>query len=203
MSNADYDEDLETNPFFVFVRRDLPELFQQCLAEGLILAVPRRGSIAGIDSFDRDDVLRHILVVSEDFSLTRFYTFNGEAEVITGGVGDVVRVVKVDTADAVDGKSDAGEISTKLLFTETFYDDDMNKLQLWCVSDPFFKILRKNLTDHDPLNSPTVLLDDPSSVKECVDFLSKFVGGRHLLGRIQQLGRDFEKSVRTSWRSEM
>ena len=213
MASADYDEDLETNPFFVFFRRDFPDLFRQCLAEGLILAIPRRGSVAGIDSFDRDEFLRHILVVSEDFSLTRFYTFSGDAEVIAGGVGDVVKVVKSDAAvnDVVDAKSDTvdvksydavDDISTKLLFTETFYDDDMNKLQLWCVSDPFFKISSQNLTDRDPLNNPSVMLTDPASVKECVDFLTKFVGGRQLVSRIQQLGKDFEKSVRSSWQSE-
>lgn len=207
MANADYDEDLETNPFFVHIRRDFPDLFQQCLAEGHILAVPRRGSIAGIDTFDRDNILRHILVVSEDFSLTRFYTFNGDAEVITGGVGDAVKVVQSDAVDAardaVDAKSDAvEEMTTKLLFTETFYDDDMNKLQLWCVADPFFKISRQNLIENDSLNNPALLLDDPASVKESIDFLVKFVGGKQLLEKIQQLGRDFEKSVRSSWFSE-
>ena len=190
MANADYDEDLETNPFFVFFRRDFPDLFRQCLAEGLILAIPRRGSVAGIDSFDRDEFLRHILVASPAHALAS----------ATAAVNDVVDAksdtVDVKSYDAVD------DISTKLLFTETFYDDDMNKLQLWCVSDPFFKISSQNLTDRDPLNNPSVMLTDPASVKECVDFLTKFVGGRQLVSRIQQLGKDFEKSVRSSWQSE-
>jgi hypothetical protein len=202
MASPDYDEDLETNPFFVAVRRDFPDLFQQCLAEGLILAVPRRGSVAGIETFDRDAILRHVLVTSDDFSLTRFHSLDGAVEVITGGVGDVVRVVNVGE-DCDTAKND--ETSTKLLFTETFYNDDMNKLQLWCLADPLVAIWPRKVTDHpaDPLDNPSSLLPDSASVKECIDFLSQYVGGRPLLIKIQLLAKDFEKTVKSSRAAKM
>ena len=202
MSGADYDEDLETNPFFVAVRENFPDLFQQCLAEGLVVAVPRRGSIAGVNDFTRDQVLRHVLVVSEDFSLTRFHSLDGIVEVIAGGVGEVVRVVSVGDDDDVDAENDAAvETSTRLLFTETFYDDDMNKLQLWCVADPLVKISRLKSSPRpdliDPAENPSTLLTDPTSVKECVDFLVQFVGGQPLLAKIQALAKHFETEART------
>jgi hypothetical protein len=98
-------------------------------------------------------------------------------------------------------------ITTKLLFSETFYDDDMNKLQLWCVAHPFSQI-RLEKTSHqqqqhqqqvdDPLKTPSSLLVDSTSVIDCVDFLRKYVGGQSLLTKIQELARDFQRAVRSS-----
>jgi hypothetical protein len=123
MANSDYDEDLEQNPFFVAVRRNYPDLFQQCISDGHILAVPRRGAVAGIESVERDAAFRHVIVASDDFSETsRLVTLDSVAEVVVDG-GDV-RVTGV-------AGGEGGDVVTKLLFVETFYDDDMNKVQLW------------------------------------------------------------------------
>ena len=71
----------------------------------------------------------------------------------------------------------------RILFTETYYDEDMNKLQLWCVADPFMKFSRseKNPNSDDPIKNPSALLLDPATVNECADFLRKFVGGQPLV----------------------
>ena len=274
MASIDYDEDLETNPFFVAIRRDFPDLFQQSLSEGFLIAVPRRGSVvAGSTTFDRDVVLRHILVANDDFDLTRFHTLDGVAVVVVSD-GDTVKVIcdesqpddaamqsrlncdetvtsvpqnrddimtkpqqnsdnnvtlKQQNRDAITTKPEQNgdksarqsllnhdktasqsrhshnSITTKLLFSETFYDDDMNKLQLWCVAQPFSQI-RLEKTSHqqhqqqvdDPLKTPSSLLVDSTSVIDCVDFLRKFVGGQSLLTKIQELARDFQRAVRSS-----
>jgi hypothetical protein len=270
MASIDYDEDLETNPFFVAIRRDYPDLFQQSLSEGFLIAVPRRGSVvAGSTTFDRDVVLRHILVANDDFDLTRFHTLDGVAVVVVSD-GDTVKVIcdesqpddsamqsrlncdetlksvpqnrddimtkpqqnsdnnvtlKQQNRDAITTKPEQNgdksarqsllnqdktphshnNITTKLLFSETFYDDDMNKLQLWCVAQPFSQI-RLEKTSHqqhqqqvdDPLKTPSSLLVDSTSVIDCVDFLRKFVGGQSLLTKIQELARDFQRAIRSS-----
>jgi hypothetical protein len=318
MASIDYDEDLETNPFFVAIRRDYPDLFQQSLSEGFLIAVPRRGSVvAGSMNFDRDDILRHILVANDDFDLTRFHTLDGVAVVVVSD-GDTVKVIcdesdsdvaamqsrlncdetvtsvpqnrddnmtkpqhnginfttkppqngnetvtsvpqnrdditaklpqngdksatqsllnhnnsatlKQQNRDAITTKLQQNgdksvtqsllnrektasqsrhsryNVTTKLLFSETFYDDDMNKLQLWCVAQPFSQI-RLEKTSHqqhqqqvdDPLKTPSSLLVDSTSVIDCVDFLRKFVGGQSLLTKIQELARDFQRAIRSS-----
>jgi hypothetical protein len=274
MASIDYDEDLETNPFFVAIRRDFPDLFQQSLSEGFLIAVPRRGSVvAGSTTFDRDVVLRHILVANDDFDLTRFHTLDGVAVVVVSD-GDTVKVIcdeshsdvtinsrlncdetvtsvpqnrddimtkpqqnsdndvtlkqqnrdDITTKPQQNGDKSARQsllnddktasqsrhshynVTTKLLFSETFYDDDMNKLQLWCVAQPFSQIRLEKTTHQqqhqqqvdDPLKTPSSLLVDSTSVIDCVDFLRKFVGGQSLLTKIQELARDFQRAVRSS-----
>jgi hypothetical protein len=67
------------------------------------------------------------------------------------------------------------------------------------VADPFVKLGRpaSAATDpDDPLNNPSSLLPDSASVKECADFLSKFVGGKALIARIQETAQDYVKAVR-------
>ena len=290
MASCDYDEDLESYPFFVSIRRDFPDLFQQSLKEGFVLAIPRRGSVDGLTTFerqpatfnghvtsfegheehlttfDRDVVLRHVLVANDDFDLSRFYTLDGVAVVVVAE-GDVVKVFcderrsddfasqlrsnddesasrlrpsqderqsdddasqtrfkgdenasqstlkenksqcdksatqsqsKEDKSASQFGQ-DPETVTTKLLFSETFYDEDMNKLQLWCVADPLMKICREKTSKfEDPLQTASTLLIDSTSVNDCVDFLRKFVGGQSLLIRIQELSREFQRAVRSA-----
>ena len=92
MATSDYDEELENNPFFVSIRRDFSDLFQQSLSEGYVLAIPRRGFFDGITTFERDEVTRHILVASDDFVLSRFQTADGMADVAVDG--ESIKVLK-------------------------------------------------------------------------------------------------------------
>jgi hypothetical protein len=224
--------------------------------------------------FDRDVVLRHILVANDDFDLTRFHTLDGVAVVVVSD-GDTVKVIcdesqpddsamqsrlncdetlksvpqnrddimtkpqqnsdnnvtlKQQNRDAITTKPQQNgdkssrqsllnhdktasqsrhshnNITTKLLFSETFYDDDMNKLQLWCVAQPFSQIRLEKTSQQqqhqqrvdDPLKTPSSLLVDSTSVIDCVDFLRKFVGGQSLLTKIQELARDFQRAIRSS-----
>jgi hypothetical protein len=85
MACKDYDEDLATNPFFISIRRDFSDLFQQSLSEGFVVIVPRRGSLCKLETFSREEVIRHVLISSQDFSLSRFHSVDGLTEVILEG----------------------------------------------------------------------------------------------------------------------
>ena len=97
MASKDYDEDLETNPFFISIRRDFSDLFQQSLSDGYVVAVPRRGSLCELETFSRDEVIRHVLISSQDFSLSRFHSADGTAQVILEG--EELKVAAVDDSD--------------------------------------------------------------------------------------------------------
>ena len=98
MASKDYDEDLETNPFFIAIRRDFADLFQQSLSDGYVVAIPRRGSLCELETFSRDEVIRHILISSQDFSLSRFHSADGTAQVILEGEEEL-KVAAVDDSE--------------------------------------------------------------------------------------------------------
>lgn len=183
---SDYDEDLELNPLFVCLRSDHPEVFERAKAEGFLVALPRRVCLLGIESFEKRHILRHLLIANEDIVLTRYHTADGLSVALKG---HNLEVAETDTTRA---------INTRILFTETYYDDDMQKVQLCCLESPLGLIQEveetNDVVDHGQGHEPG-LITVSASVSESTDFLKKFVGGSQLLRKIDRFVRDFERTT--------
>lgn len=116
--NAGYDEDLWENRFLRELRDEHGVTFQRAIQEGWIVCVPCSGSFAG-RKLRKDEVNAHILVPGQgDLSVTRFNSLS-DREVL---LEDRVLHIKHD---------DAERYSSRLLFEEIFYSDDLRKYCVW------------------------------------------------------------------------
>ncbi|XP_011641103.1 ankyrin repeat domain-containing protein 27-like [Pogonomyrmex barbatus] len=120
--NAGYDEDLSENHFLRELKDEHKATFQRAVQEGWVVCVPRSGSFVS-RTLHEDEINVHILVPEQDLSVTRFCSLNGSKILLE----DQILHVEHD---------DAERYSSRLLFEEIFYNDDLHKYSVWCIERP-------------------------------------------------------------------
>lgn len=115
--NGGYDEDLTENRFLQALRDEHDAIFERAVREGWIVCVPRSDSLAS-RKLQESEVNAHILVPEQDLSVARFNSLSGREILLE----DRVLHVKHD---------DAEQYSSRLLFEEVFYSDDLRKYRVW------------------------------------------------------------------------
>lgn len=113
---ANYDEDLSANKFLQEFQQQHQGVFQQAIAEGWIICVPRTGSFPNGPILE-EDFQQHVLVPSEESPVTKFSTLSGKEVTLSN---------KVLTLD-----SDISKLSSHLLFEEIFYNEEFTKYRVW------------------------------------------------------------------------
>ena len=108
-----YDEDINSNRFFQETLKHCCDLREICL-----ILVPQSSSIPA--KFDLEDIKTHIIV--QDESTEQFVTQNGEKVVINHSQ------VKF------------GELEVPILFSETHYGQDWEKVKILCIKRPLTEI---------------------------------------------------------------
>ena len=79
-SLADYDEDLNQNPFFRTFVQNYLDLFSQCVLERWLICVPRRDSLPQHGRFTIDDFTHHILKPLNQVQELNYIGSNGNEE---------------------------------------------------------------------------------------------------------------------------
>ncbi|XP_024883475.1 ankyrin repeat domain-containing protein 27-like isoform X1 [Temnothorax curvispinosus] len=163
--NAGYDEDLSENRFLQALRDEHSAMFLRAVQEGWIICVPRSDSFAS-RRLQENEVNAHILVPGQDLSVARFSSLSGREILLED------RVLHVN-------HNDVEQYSSRLLFEEIFYSDDLRKYRVWCIERP--------------LEASMCVSDDCVSVitnlQEAVNFLQVELPDR-------QLRNDFEAKIK-------
>lgn len=115
--NMKYDEDLSENRFLQELRNEYKATFQQIIQEGWIICVPRSESFLNRE-LREDEINTHILIPKQDFSTARFYNLNNREVLLV----DRVLTIKYN---------DSEQCSTRLLFEEIFYSENLHKYCVW------------------------------------------------------------------------
>lgn len=115
--NAEYDEDLSENRFLQALRDEYGAMFQRVVQEGWIICVPRSDSFAS-RRLQENEVNAHILIPGQDLSVVRFNSLSGKQILLE----DRVLHIKHDNVE---------QYSSRLLFEEVFYSNDLRKYRVW------------------------------------------------------------------------
>ncbi|XP_029176002.1 ankyrin repeat domain-containing protein 27-like isoform X2 [Nylanderia fulva] len=165
--NTEYDEDLSENRFLQELRNEYEATLQRVIQEGWIVCVPRSGSFSGHE-LREDEIKAHILIPKQDFSTTRFDSLNGREVLLV----DRVLTVKCD---------DVEQYSTRLLFEEIFYRENLHKYIVWCIEQP----LDANMCVSD--NCVNII----TNLQEAVNFLQVELLDKQLHENLETKIKDF------------
>ncbi|KAG7210887.1 hypothetical protein KM043_012368 [Ampulex compressa] len=175
----EYDEDVLQNSFFQEIQKHHEPVLRRAALHNWIVCVPRLGSFIK-DMVREDDVHGHILVPSKDFPTTHLHTLTGKQ-------------VNVANKELVVKDQLERTFSSRLLFEETFYNEDLRKYRVWCVEPP----LEFGLTM--PITYPTAV----TSVQDAIAFVLAeiseeryFKDTLHAINKFEHTHIDFDtKSV--------
>lgn len=164
---AGYDENLEENPFYNHLKVTYPDLVSKCVEEQWIICVPRRIALGSLAIPVQRHITAHILVPNPEMPSTHFTSLN-----------DVE--IRRKESSLIVINDDGQPSSVKILFSEQFYDQDLNKFRVLCVSAPL-------CLNEDLKNGLTKLeeSEELDTVQECLDFLVMEVGGPKLLSEFE------------------
>ncbi|TRY74776.1 hypothetical protein TCAL_09513 [Tigriopus californicus] len=181
---AAYDENLEENPFYNHLKVTYPDLVSKCVEEEWIICVPRRLALGSLSIPAQRHITAHILVPNPEMPNTHFTSLN-----------DVEIRRRDSNLVVIDANGETSLV--KIDFSEYFYDNDLNKFRVLCVSAPLCSNEGKKV-DLSKVEEPKKL----DTVQECQDFLVLEVGGPKLLSdfepylnklksEVLQLNQDF------------
>ncbi|XP_031565360.1 ankyrin repeat domain-containing protein 27-like [Actinia tenebrosa] len=120
-----YDEDLNENPFFKYIKTKNKPLYDEVADNRWIICVPRKGTLSR-SNHTVNDVENHILYphpLDKGSNLTDFKTLNG-------------KTVKVNEGFIVTTEGFEDVKSVRILFEETFFNNNNESFQVLCLDQP-------------------------------------------------------------------
>ncbi|XP_035725103.1 ankyrin repeat domain-containing protein 27-like [Vespa mandarinia] len=129
-----YDEDVSQNPFLEKLRNFYEPTLRLAAHEGWIVCVPRCGTFTK-DVLYKEDVEEHILIPDYDMSKTSFRSLSNKNVKLLNRI----LTVNYETPNSY---------PLRLLFEETFYNEDSWKYRIWCIECP---INCETLSSHNHL----------------------------------------------------
>lgn len=163
-----YDEDLADNTFFSALTRDHRDVLEQAAAGGWLVCVPR-AQAAPTPPLEDAVVHAHVLVPNEDDPDTTFRTLGGRSASLQGSVL------------VVDGGPQGAPRPVRVLFDETFYEEEVGRYKVVCVEDAL----------HQAVGGPAPLAS-LASLRDCVELLWAEAGGSRGLARLDALVSGFQ-----------
>lgn len=167
---SNYDENLNDNIFFQQLQSEYSKVFEKSINEGWVICVPRSGTFSR-GSLLEDDFLGHILVPSDELSVSHFRTLTGKEVRLCN------RVLTLDY-------DIAKPCTAHILFEETFYTQDLLKYKIWCVE----RLLERG--SDASLDSVPVL----TNLRECVDFLWTEILNKRVLEELEIAVKEFQQN---------
>ncbi|XP_008553344.1 ankyrin repeat domain-containing protein 27 [Microplitis demolitor] len=168
-----YDENLSENIFLRSLETNYSEIFKKTVDNNWIICVPRTGSFKNNYIVTETDVSGHVLMPqSQDDDFDHQQTF----KTITGN-----KILLINRHLSFKDHEFNNKTS-RLLFEETFYTDNLLKYTVWCIERP----LTPGSLDLD--NDVVVL----SNVGDCMNFLWTEVDDKNLFRDLDYLIESFE-----------
>lgn len=115
---SNYDENLSENSFLRILDHDHADTFARAVEQQWIICVPRQGSFKNDLSINKENISRHILQPDKD--KTDGYSF------VTLAGGHVTLKNRLLTLNY-----DHENLTSRLLFEETFYTNNHAKYTVW------------------------------------------------------------------------
>lgn len=176
--DSHYDEDLSQNSVVATISQSYPELLEKVIAEGWIICAPRTPPASLAKNFEQDEhwIMRHILVpepIDDGGPKVHFRSLYDKKVHITD---DIIAVADDENADQVSCRA-------KVLFTETFYDDNMKKYKIISISKPLVSGAESDQEERQ---------DNLSTEADYREYLIKNVpGGKAILKNAEEAADEF------------
>ncbi|XP_074099304.1 ankyrin repeat domain-containing protein 27-like [Cotesia typhae] len=169
---ASYDENLSENIFLRTLETNYPEIFKKTIDNNWIICVPRTGSFQNNYIINENDVSGHVLIPQshqDDSEHTHQLQHHHQ---IFQTIAD----------------HEFNNKSSRLLFEETFYTNNLLKYTVWCIERP----LTPGSLNSD--NDVVIL----SNVGDCMNFLWTEVDDKNVFRDLDNLIEAFENSHKNS-----
>ncbi|CAB4054945.1 ANKRD27 [Lepeophtheirus salmonis] len=153
-----YDENLENNSFLKGFRDEFPDLFQKTIHEKWTIAIPRQDSLPSELSLRPEDVSRHIFIPDEEGIPGKYCSLADKR----------LQINQKNQIKVMDSEGNS-ELVRQILFSEVFYNDDLQKYNVLCLDaylgeDPSFKTDGSIVSDYKL-----------SCVEDCIQYLFRHV----------------------------
>ena len=119
--NFDYEENLQSNPFFKKIMDNHNSLINEIQQSNWVILIPKRAQISDECLKSNEFLLSHVLLPSEDLPKTHFTNLVG----VDVTIDDKFLRIKSEKAR-----------SSLILFEEMFYTKDLQKFKILCIETP-------------------------------------------------------------------
>ena len=160
-----YDEDLSGNRFYCALTAHHKPVLQRAVAGGWVVCVPR-AQAAPPPPLDETVVEAHLLVPCKHNPHTKFRTVGGRGATLEGSVL------------VLEGEEGGEARSVRVLFDETFYEEELGRYKVVCVEEVLHGAGR---------GAGLVPLASLSSLRDCVELLWAEAGGSRGLATLDTL----------------
>ncbi|KAG8235982.1 hypothetical protein J437_LFUL015136 [Ladona fulva] len=139
------------------------ELFRKSTTEGWVICVPRAGSLPSY-ALSHEEFFSHILIPSDELPESHFRTLNDKEVTVCN------RIVTVESETSK-------PITSRVLFEETYYTDDLLKCRLLCIEHPLERSVGESETE----------ILTVRTLRDCIDLIwTKSSGGREVLEKMDE-----------------
>lgn len=203
--DSHYDEDLSQNSVVATISQSYPELLEKVIAEGWIICAPRTPPASLAKNFEQDEhwIMRHILVpepIDDGGPKVHFRCFHLQLSYhhpmefnfcirvqfmfcFRSLYDKKVHITDDIIAVADDENADQVSCRAKVLFTETFYDDNMKKYKIISISKPLVSGAESDQEERQ---------DNLSTEADYREYLIKNVpGGKAILKNAEEAADEF------------
>ncbi|KAH0545790.1 ankyrin repeat domain-containing protein 27-like isoform X1 [Cotesia glomerata] len=183
---ASYDENLSENIFLRTLETNYPEIFKKTVDNNWIICVPRTGSFQNNYIISENDVSGHVLIPQshqDDSEHTHQLQHHHQTFQTLAGNKILLKNRHLNFQD-----HEFNNKTSRLLFEETFYTNNLLKYTVWCIGRP----LTPGSLNSD--NDVVIL----SNVGDCMNFLWTEVDDKNLFRDLDTYIETFENSHKNS-----
>ncbi|CAG0887427.1 unnamed protein product [Darwinula stevensoni] len=182
-----YDEDINKNEFFIYLKTQHPWILTKCIEEGWIICVPKKDSLPQL--IREEDLFSNILVDTSDKFIGQHFRSLTDQNVTLKGNQELEVFVKHP-----EGSQDLPPTRIRILFREVFYDETQSKCDIWCIDEPLqSEFISSFSLEAGNCCETTKSLGIPKTFQECTKFLQSECSSKSVMKKVEELVKEFQR----------